>query len=65
MTVKLLEEVLPLDISPSSVYHSAQQVSLRLEKELGDEQIFFVEGCPYEESVFTWILKQKTIVNLN
>lgn len=48
MTVKLLEEVLPLDISPSSVYHSAQQVSLRLEKELGDEQIFFVEGCPYE-----------------
>ncbi len=37
MTVKLLEEVLPLNISPSSVYHSTQQVAQRLEKELGDE----------------------------
>lgn len=48
MTVKLLEEVLPLDISPSSVYHSTQQVAQRLEKELGDEQMMFIEGCPYE-----------------
>jgi hypothetical protein len=48
MTVKLLEEVLPLDISPSSVYHNTQQVSLRVEKELGDEQMIFIEGCPYQ-----------------
>ena len=48
MTVKLLEEVLPLDISPSSVYHSTQKVAQRLENELGDEQMMFVEGCPYE-----------------
>lgn len=48
MTVKLLEEVLPLDISPSSVYHSTQQVAQRLENELGDEQMMFIAGCPYE-----------------
>ncbi|HEK3807938.1 TPA: ISKra4 family transposase [Legionella pneumophila] len=46
MTVKLLEEVLPLDISPSSVYYNTQQVSLRVEQELGDEQMMYVEGCP-------------------
>ena len=48
MTVKLLEEVLPLNISPSSVYRSTQKVSLRLEEELEDEKMFFVDGCPYD-----------------
>lgn len=46
MTVKLLQEVLPLDIRPSSVYNNTQLVSQRLENELGDEQMMFVDGCP-------------------
>lgn len=45
MTAKLLEEVLPLDISPSSVFYNTQQVSLKLEGELGKEQMMFVDGC--------------------
>ncbi len=48
LTVKLLEEVLPLDISPSSVYTSTQYVAQRLEKELGEEQVMFIDGCPSE-----------------
>lgn len=46
MTVKLLEEVLPLYMSASSVFHNTQQVSLRLEEELGKEQVMFISGCP-------------------
>jgi len=46
MTVKLLQEVLPLDTAPSSVYNSMQLVSQRLEDELDDEKMMFVDGCP-------------------
>ncbi len=46
VTVNLLNEVLPLAVSQSSVYTNTQRVSQRLEKELGDEQMMFIEGCP-------------------
>jgi len=45
VTVNLLEEVLPLDTSVSSLFNNIQQVSSRLEGELGDEKVFFVNGC--------------------
>ena len=45
MTTQVLEEVLPVEISASTVYHTTQQVALRLEGELGKEQTMFVEGC--------------------
>lgn len=44
-TVKLLEEVLPLHIHPSSVFNNVVKVSTRLEEELGEEQSVFIEGC--------------------
>jgi len=45
MTVKLLEEVLPLQANVSSVFYNTQAVAERLEKELGKEQYMFIEGC--------------------
>lgn len=45
MTVKLLEEVLPLETHPSSVCHNIQNVSTRLEKELAEENPVFIKGC--------------------
>lgn len=44
-TVKLLEEVFPLHVSPSSVFDNMVKVSARLEEELGDEKSVFIEGC--------------------
>ena len=46
ITVKLLEEVLPLETQPSSVCHNIQKVSTRLETELAEEKHVFIEGCP-------------------
>lgn len=45
MTVKLLEEVLPLKTYSSSVFHTLQKISTRLEKELKEERPIFIEGC--------------------
>lgn len=45
MTTDMLNEVLPIDISNSSVRTNAQEVANRLESELGDEQVFFATGC--------------------
>jgi hypothetical protein len=45
MTVKLLEEVLPLETHHSSVCHNTQKVSARLERELEKERPVFIEGC--------------------
>lgn len=47
-TVKLLEEVFPVHIRPSSVFDNMLKVSTRLEEELGEEQPMFVEGCQME-----------------
>ncbi|OJX14396.1 MAG: hypothetical protein BGO77_02790 [Caedibacter sp. 37-49] len=47
-TVKLLEEVFPVHIHPSSVFDNMVKVSTRLEEELGKEQIMYIEGCQQE-----------------
>jgi hypothetical protein len=45
VTVDVLSEVLPLQANRATVYRHTQQVAERLEGELGDEQLFFIEGC--------------------
>jgi Domain of unknown function (DUF4277) len=46
LTIKLLEEVLPLDsLNTTFVRHHLQAVAQRCEDELGDEQAMFIEGC--------------------
>jgi len=46
MTADLLEEVLPVKVSSSSVYNKSREISKRLENELEKEQYMYVEGCP-------------------
>ncbi len=46
LTVDLLEEVLPIETNPQSVLLNTHQVAERIESELGEEQVAFVEGCP-------------------
>ncbi|MBA3804371.1 MAG: DUF4158 domain-containing protein [Acidobacteria bacterium] len=47
MTAKLLEEVLPVgrEINAATARNHALKIGERLESELGDEQVFFIEGC--------------------
>jgi hypothetical protein len=45
MSAKLLEEVLPLEAHPASVFTNLQRVSTRLEAELEEEKLIFIEGC--------------------
>ncbi len=45
VTVDLLEEVLPLHVSQTTVIRHLQQVAERLEGELGDEQACVIDGC--------------------
>ncbi len=47
LTVELLAEILPLanQINTTSVRHQVQQVAERIEKDLGEEQIQFIEEC--------------------
>ncbi|MGV8949276.1 MAG: ISKra4 family transposase [Candidatus Paracaedibacter sp.] len=45
MTVKLLEEVLPLETHASSIFNNIQKVSTRLEAGLKEEKPVFIEGC--------------------
>lgn len=46
LDVRLLEEVLPLEASHSTIHRQVQQVAQRLEDELGEEQWAFIDGCP-------------------
>ena len=48
LSVELLTEVLPITeaISPSSIRRQLHHVAERIEGELGDEQLQFIEGCP-------------------
>jgi hypothetical protein len=48
MTTKLLDEVLPIgkQINAETVRHHLHAVAERTEAELGDEQVFFIDGCP-------------------
>ena len=47
VTAKLLEEVLPVghEINAATTRNHALKIGARLESELGDEQVFFIEGC--------------------
>ena len=45
LTVDLLEEVLPLHASTTTVVRHTHEVAGKLETELGDEQVMFIEGC--------------------
>lgn len=49
-TAELLEEVFPLEkrISTAVLSGHVQQVAIRVDSELGDEQSSFIEGCPQE-----------------
>ncbi len=48
MTVKMLEDVLPLGeaLQAVTIRNHVLKIAERLEDELGDEQVFFIEGCP-------------------
>ena len=48
LTVDLLEEVLPLHANISTVIYQTHAVAERLEEELGEEQVMFIEGCERE-----------------
>jgi hypothetical protein len=47
LTVELLAEILPLgeELAKTSVRRQVQHVAERAESELGEEQVFFIEGC--------------------
>ncbi len=47
LTVDLLEEVLPLHANISTVIYQTPAVAERLEAELGEEQMMFIEGCEW------------------
>jgi len=48
MTIKLLQDVLPFDepLEPVTIRNHVFKLAERLEEELGDEQVSFIEGCP-------------------
>ena len=48
LSVKLLMEVLPLadEINPTTMRRQLHRVAERIEGELGEEQLQFIEGCP-------------------
>jgi hypothetical protein len=45
--MKLFEEVLPIgaEINASTIRNNTLAVAERLESELGDERVFFIDGC--------------------
>ena len=47
-SVKLLQDVLPFDepLEPVTIRNHVCTLAERLEDELGDEQVSFIEGCP-------------------
>ena len=49
-SVKLLQDVLPFDepLEPVTIRNHVCTLAERLEEELGDEQVSFIEGCPRE-----------------
>jgi hypothetical protein len=48
LTTKLLDEVLPIgkQVNAETVRNHLYAVAERTEAELGDEQVFFIDGCP-------------------
>ena len=47
LSVQLLQEVLPIEdaINAATVRNHAHTVGQRIDAELGDEQVFFIDGC--------------------
>ena len=47
VSVEMLKEVLPIsqDVSPAAIRQRVQQVAERLDRELGEEQAVFINGC--------------------
>ncbi len=45
LSVDLLNEVLPLDVGKASVFMNTHKIAERIEAELGDENVFYIEGC--------------------
>ena len=48
VTSKLLEEILPIEVSPTSLRRHLKKTAERCEQELGDEQLCYIEGSPAE-----------------
>lgn len=50
LTVKALQDFLPIDekLNETTVRNHTMAVAERCESELGDEQVFFIDGCPRE-----------------
>jgi hypothetical protein len=54
VTVDVREEVLPLQAHRATIHRHTQQVAERLERELGEEQVFFVDGCQRSAPAARW-----------
>src|SRR5262245_10076284 len=54
LTVKLLQDVLPLDepLEAVTIRNHVFMLAQRLEDALGDEQVSLIEGCPREREAF-------------
>ena len=52
LTVKLLEEILPLEgkLNAASVRNNLHEVAQKVEAELGEEEYIFTDGCEMEWS---------------
>ncbi len=48
LTADLLGDILPLQVSLTSLKRQMRETAQRCEQELGDEQCSFIEGCPRE-----------------
>jgi hypothetical protein len=50
LTVNLLQEIFPIGntINAATVRNKVHDVGQRIDKELGEEQIFFIDGCEYD-----------------
>lgn len=48
VTGKLMQDVLPMDesLSPITIRNHVFKMGERMEETLGDEQVFFIDGCP-------------------
>lgn len=52
VTAKLMQDVLPMDepLSPITIRNHVFKMGERMEETLGDEQVFFIDGCPRDWS---------------
>ncbi len=48
LTADIINDILPIDISASTLHNNSKKVANRIENELGDEQGTFIEGCENE-----------------